>query len=162
MAVRAAKYPPLGRRSFGPLRASRYGAALGDYMAAPDHRTALIVQIEDARAAREIEQILNVPGIDGVFMGPNDLALSLLKPGETLRGDASQWSAFARTPEVLRLCTDVLQACRSAEMPFGMTTANGEDARQWLDRGSKFVTLGSDVTFLRAGARSMQAVGVGA
>ena len=158
-AVRAAKYPPVGRRSFGPLRASRYGAALGKYMAEADRRTALIVQIEDAVAAREIEQILKVPGIDAVFMGPNDLALSMLRPGEKLQGDPSQWSAFARTPEVLELCGGVLSACRAAGIPFGMTAANGTDARQWLERGAQFVTFGSDVSFLRAGAHSLRAVG---
>jgi 2-keto-3-deoxy-L-rhamnonate aldolase RhmA len=161
-AVRAAKYPPLGRRSFGPLRASRYGASLGEYMAEADQRTALIVQIEDATAAREIDTILRVPGIDAVFMGPNDLALSMLRPGEVLRGDPSQWSAFARTPEVLELCSGVLEACRSVGMPFGMTAANGTDARQWLKRGAQFVTFGSDVSFLRAGAQCLRAMEAGA
>jgi 2-keto-3-deoxy-L-rhamnonate aldolase RhmA len=159
-AVGAAKYPPLGRRSFGPLRASRYGAGLGEYMTDPNSRTALIVQIEDAGAARDIEKILQVPGIDAVFMGPNDLALSMLKPGETIRGDASQWSAFARTPEVLELCDRVLRACRAAGIPFGMTTADGTDAGEWFGRGAQFVTMGSDVTFLRAGARSVRAAEV--
>lgn len=155
-AVRAAKYPPLGRRSFGPLRASRYGAALGEYMSEADARTALIVQVEDAAAAWEIESILRVPGIDAVFMGPNDMAFSLLKPGETLRSDPAQWSAFARTPEVLSLCAGVMEACKGAGIPFGMTAANGADAGEWLGRGAQFVTYGSDVAFLRAGARCLR------
>lgn len=151
-AVRAAKYPPLGRRSFGPFRAARYGTALDEYIPNANQRAALIVQIEDHNAARGIDEILAVEGIDAVFMGPNDLAYSMLRPGQELRGDASQWTAFARTPEVLALCEHVMERCRAADVPFGMTGASMEDARAWLDRGASFATFGSDFLFLRRGA----------
>jgi 4-hydroxy-2-oxoheptanedioate aldolase len=155
-AVRAAKYPPLGKRSFGPIRASRYGAALAGYMAEPDSHTALIVQIEDAAAIGDIDRIVATPGVDAVFMGPNDIAFSLLAPGEKMDGDADQWSAFARTPRVLDLCRSAMRACRRAGVPFGMTAANGAEARQWLDDGAQFVTFGSDAGFLRAGSRCVR------
>ncbi len=153
-AVQAAKYPPLGRRSFGPFRAARYGTRLAEYMAEAGG-TALIVQVEDARGAREIDTILSVPGIDAVFMGPNDLAYSLLKPGESMQGDSNQWSAFARTPEVLDLCAYVMERSRAAGIPFGMTASSMEDARAWLARGASFVTYGSDFLFLRKGAEAL-------
>jgi 2-dehydro-3-deoxyglucarate aldolase len=151
-AVEAAKFPPLGRRSFGPFRAARYGAALDAYMAAADDRATVIVQIEHADAAADIDAILNVAGIDAVFMGPNDLAYSMLSPGEAIKADTGQWAAFARTPEVLDLCAHVMARCRAANIPFGMTTSSMDDAKQWLDRGASFVTYGSDFYFLRTGA----------
>jgi 2-keto-3-deoxy-L-rhamnonate aldolase RhmA len=155
LAVEAAKFPPLGRRSFGPIRAARYLNDLAGYMKQADELATLIVQIEDAGAARNISEILAVPGIDAVFMGPNDLAFSLLGPGEKPAGDPAQWSAFARTPQVLGLCTLVLEACRAARIPFGTTTGSRAEAREWIERGASFVTLGSDFQFLRAGARQI-------
>lgn len=151
-AVRAAKYPPLGKRSFGPFRAARYGTRLAEYAPGANERTALIIQVEDAGAARDIDTLLAVPGIDAVMVGPNDLAYSMLQPGESLDADFSQWTAFARTPRVLDACEHVLQGCRAAGIPFGMTAASMEEARQWLDRGASFVTFGSDFSFLRSGA----------
>lgn len=154
-AVDAAKFPPLGRRSFGPFRAAKYGSALGPYMEDADNRAALIIQIESAQAARDIDEILKVQGIDAVFMGPNDLAYSMLGPGEKIHADPAQWSAFARTPEVLDLCAHVMDRCRVRNMPFGMTTGSVEEAKEWLDRGASFVTYGSDFFFLRSGAQSI-------
>ncbi len=150
-AVLAAKYPPVGRRSFGPFRAARYGSQLDTYVPKADESTSLIVQIEDARAAENIDDILGVEGIDAVFMGPNDLAYSMLKPGESMRGDPKQWSAFARTPEVIGLCEHVMRRSIAAGLPFGMTAMSMDDAHAWLDRGASFVTFGSDFLFLRAG-----------
>lgn len=154
-AVEAAKFPPLGKRSFGPFRAARYGTQLDRYMPVADRQATLIVQVEDAQAARDIDTILAVDGIDAVFMGPNDLAYSLLQPGQTIRADAGQWSAFARTPEVLDLCGHVMERCRAAGMPFGMTASSMDDARGWLARGASFATFGSDFVFLRAGAEHL-------
>jgi len=163
-AVEAAKFPPLGKRSFGPHRAAGYSFGVEDYMPAADDRSTLIVQVEDIRAAREIESILEVDGIDAVFMGPNDLAFSMLKPGESLfrppaGGDAAdgakQWTAFARTPEVVEVCEEVLRKCQAAGMPFGMTAGSMEEAQAWLAKGASLVTYGSDFIFMRAGAKQL-------
>jgi 2-keto-3-deoxy-L-rhamnonate aldolase RhmA len=150
-AVEAAKFPPVGRRSFGPFRAARYGIELDTYIPNADNRSALIIQIEDYRAVDVIDEILGVEGIDGVFMGPNDLGYSLLKPGQSFQGNAQHWSAFTRTPEVISLCEHVMKRCNAAGMPFGMTTPTTEEAQSWLQRGAQFVTFGSDWLFLRAG-----------
>lgn len=150
-AVDAAKFPPLGKRSFGPFRAAKYGAGLAEYMAVADEASALIVQIENAEAVRDIDDILNVKGIDAVFMGPNDLAYSMLRPGESIRANPGEWSAFARTPEVIELCGHALERCKVAGVPFGTTTVSMDEAQQWLGRGASFVTYGSDFFFQRAG-----------
>src|SRR5689334_21404693 len=70
-AVDAAKFPPLGRRSFGPYRAAAYSFKAERYMAEADERATLIVQIESEDAARNVDGILQVPGIDAIFVGPN-------------------------------------------------------------------------------------------
>lgn len=161
-AVEAAKFPPVGKRSFGPYRASGYSFDVNDYMARASELATLIVQVENAEAARNVDKILTLPGIDAVFMGPNDLAFSMLREGQSLfsstgSGDAkevaSQWTGFARTPEVLGVCEQVLNRCRAAGIPFGMTAASIEDARHWLEKGAQFMTFGSDFLFMRAGAK---------
>ena len=154
-AVQAAKFPPVGRRSFGPFRAAKYGSSLESYIPQADDLATLIIQVEDAKAAENIDDILNVKGIDAVFMGPNDLAYSMLKPGETIKANAGAWSAFARTPEVLDLCAHVMNRCKAAGMPFGTTTGSLDEAFEWLDRGATFATFGSDFFFMRDGVRHL-------
>ena len=160
-AVEAAKFPPLGRRSFGPYRASGYSFRAQSYMAEADQLATLIVQIEDAGAAREAEKILAVPGVDAVFMGPNDLAFSTLKPGQSFAqpsgaGGASGWTAFARTPEVMDLCEQVRVKAKTAGIPFGMTAGSQDEAREWIAKGAQFMTFGSDFLFIRAGAPKLR------
>jgi 4-hydroxy-2-oxoheptanedioate aldolase len=166
-AVEAAKFPPLGRRSFGPYRAATYSFDAPRYMAEADERSTLIIQIESADAARNAEAIMAVPGIDAVFVGPNDLAFSMLKPGESFtkpsegsgaEEGARQWTAFARTPEVLALCDEIFDKAKAANIPFGMTSGSIEEARAWLDRGASLMTMGSDFLFMRAGAKAMCAM----
>lgn len=161
-AVEAAKFPPTGRRSFGPYRAATYSFNAERYMAEADERATLIIQIESEDGARNIEQIMAVPGIDAVFLGPNDLAFSMLKPGQSFTkpaessgaiDGAKQWSAFARTPEVLALCEEIYRKAKAVSMPFGMTSGSIEEARGWLQRGASLMTLGSDFLFMRAGAK---------
>ena len=150
-AVAAAKFPPLGKRSFGPFRAARYGTAIDTYAPSADDRATLIVQVEDAVAAQNIDGILDVPGIDAVLMGPNDLAYSMLGPGERIQGDPKQWSGFARTPKVIELCEHVLRRCQARGIPFGMTAVSFQDAENWCERGASYATFGSDFLFMRAG-----------
>jgi 4-hydroxy-2-oxoheptanedioate aldolase len=164
-AVAAAKFPPLGRRSFGPHRASSYSRKAEEYMDRADHSAVLVIQIESRSAVERINEILDVPGIDAVFMGPNDLAFSMLKPGETYKtfraaasghSEGQEWTAFARTPEVLALCDQVREAADARGMPFGMTAGSAEEAAHWLSRGASFVTLGSDFVFMQSGAKHLR------
>jgi 2-keto-3-deoxy-L-rhamnonate aldolase RhmA len=160
--IDAAKYPPVGKRSFGPYRAAGYSFKVNDYMPHASELSTLIIQIEDIAAARNIGDFLALPGVDAVFMGPNDLAFSMLKPGESLfassakGGDgASQWTAFARTPEVMSVCEDVMKKCVQAGVPFGMTASSAAEAREWLNKGASFMTFGSDFLLMRAGAKAI-------
>jgi 4-hydroxy-2-oxoheptanedioate aldolase len=161
-AIDASKFPPLGKRSFGPYRAAAYSFGVAGYMPHADELATLIVQIEDAGAARNIDDILALRGIDAVFMGPNDLAFSMLAPGQSFFASsgsgvegAAQWTGFARTPEVLGLCEHVMNRCKAAGIPFGMTAASYDEAQHWLNKGARFMTFGSDFLFMRAGAKAL-------
>ena len=163
-AVDAAKFPPVGKRSFGPYRAARYSFGVDEYMTRADELATLIVQIENVDAARNVDEILAIPGVDAVFMGPNDLAYSMLREGQSFFDGAksepgaegvNKWTGFARTPEVLDLCDHVMKRCQAAGIPFGMTSSSMEEAQHWLAKGAQFMTFGSDFLFMRAGAKAM-------
>jgi 2-keto-3-deoxy-L-rhamnonate aldolase RhmA len=86
----------------------------------------------------------------------------MLKPGETLFKPAesgvegpAQWTAFARTPEVMSICDEMMKAAVAAGIPFGITAGSIQEARSWQAKGCSFVTFGSDFLFMRAGAKHL-------
>lgn len=83
-AVRHAHYPPVGSRGLAvSTRAGRQGAAgMREHLARAERTTLVVVQVEDADAVTRIDAIVDVPRVDGVFLGPTDLSLSLGHPGE--------------------------------------------------------------------------------
>src|SRR5204863_3783390 len=82
-AVAACRYPPLGRRGFGPRRMSSYGRQGGvESMRTADALLLVSVQIETQEALAEIGEIVTIPGLDGVVVGPYDLSCSMGKPSE--------------------------------------------------------------------------------
>ena len=138
--VRACKYPPRGYRSWGPVRASLYaGADYGDHA-----NTDLVVMpmIETAEALQHLEEILRVPGVDAVYIGPSDLSLALgLKP---------QFDQIG-TP-VADAQRRVLEACRRHGVVAGIHTNSAAYALRMIGEGFQFVTLPSDARLLAAGA----------
>lgn len=128
-AVRAAHYPPLGARGFATYtRAGRYGlASAGEHLARAAERTFVIVMVEDGAGVAAAPDILAVAGVDGVFVGPADLAVSLGHPGETSH------------PEVVEATEAVHCAARAAGR-WVLTIAIGpEQARRQFDSGSDLV-----------------------
>ena len=75
--VRSGRYPPMGERSFGPFRAAQYGA---DYWQKANEEILLFAMVETRQAVNNLEEILSVKGINGVYVGPSDLSLSMGKP----------------------------------------------------------------------------------
>jgi len=139
IAAAACRYPPHGRRSWGWARARAYGA---DYVEWIDAEVYLAVQIESVEAVENAEEILATPGVDGCWVGPGDLALSLgFLPREAARHD-----------EHARALERVLEACRSTGKIPGIWTGSIEDALARSRQGFRFVTAGSDSGFLGGGA----------
>jgi 4-hydroxy-2-oxoheptanedioate aldolase len=140
-AAYAMRYPPTGGRSFGGCLAVHYGA---DYDAWINREVFLAVQIETAQGAKSAEDIMAVEGVDGCWIGPNDLARSL---GLDLKTPAG---VQAHTEAILH----ILEACRRTNKIPGIFTSDPDDARRWLEHGFLFVTVGGDGGFLAGGGTS--------
>lgn len=137
--VDACRYPPHGNRSFGPSRGLLYGGA--DYVAEADEAVMAIPMIETAEAVDRIEEILDVDGVDMVYIGPNDLAFEL--DGHT---------RYPR-PKSEAALLHVLNAATKRGIPAGIFCGSGEEARSRIEQGFRLVTPGNDFAHL---TRSMR------
>ncbi len=132
MAVRAARYPPDGARSWGATRLG-FGEAGGTVR----REALLLVMLETAEAFESARSIVSVPGIDGVFVGPSDLAMSLgLGPADV------------RDEEVWRRCRDLISLCRKQRIHAGIAAHSVDQANDWLAAGFRMVSIGRDLSVL--------------
>ncbi len=135
------RYPPAGYRRSGPIRGLLYGGA--DYLEHADETIVTIAQIETAEALENLDQILATRRLDAVYIGPNDLGLSLgLGPG----GMDSDWPALVEAIDA------VLAAARAHGVEAGIHTNSPQYAIRMLDKGFQFVTIASDSRLLAAAA----------
>jgi len=130
--VRACKYPPRGYRSWGPVRASIYaGADYGDHA---NEDIVVMPMIETAEAMKNLDDILSVPGVDGVYVGPSDLSLALgLKP----RLDQTD-------VPVVEAQQKIAEACKRHGVVAGIHNSTATYALKMIAQGYQFVTLASD------------------
>jgi len=89
-AIEAVKYPPMGKRGVGLARAQNYGFGFEEYKNNKANAIKLIVQIEHINAVNNLEEILELVGIDGTFIGPYDLSGSMDKPGQYNDSDVKE------------------------------------------------------------------------
>ncbi|CAN5818536.1 aldolase/citrate lyase family protein [soil metagenome] len=138
-AVSACKYPPLGNRSLGGnLHALNYGATADDYYLKADEEILVVLQTEHINAVEIADEIYSVPGIDAIFVGPNDLAASL----RTEKGIAP---TKERMEEILGR---ILEAGRRHNVPCGIHVQTPEDAQRRIDQGWQFIAVGSDLKMM--------------
>lgn len=144
--ARACRYPPDGIRGVGAglVRASGYGRR-GDYLAQADAEVCLIVQIETRPGLDALDGIAAVDGVDGVFIGPADLAAAL--------GHRGQPGA----PAVQDAIADGVARIRAAGKPAGALAADDALVRRYLELGMTFVAVGSDVGLLARGSSELAA-----
>jgi len=140
-AVAAAKYPPRGARSYGPMRSQ---LRIGPTPAESDAATVVLVMVETAEGLANVEEIAAVPGISGLYVGPSDLALAL---GAAYPGDPAVAERFDAALARIRA------AAASAGVPVVIHTPDGETARRRLAEGFAGVTIASDLVHLEAAAR---------
>jgi 4-hydroxy-2-oxoheptanedioate aldolase len=139
-AVSATRYPPLGNRGVSVAqRANRYGRVDG-YHRKAHQEVCVLVQAETQTAVSQIEAIAAVEGVDGIFIGPSDLAADLGHLADT------------RHPEVQALITDACARIRAAGKAAGILSGDPEDAARYFDMGFTFVAVGSDLGILTQGA----------
>ena len=135
-AVAATRYPRngiLGVTASG--RAARYGR-VADYLKRADEEICVLVQAETRTALDNIESIAGVPGVDGVFIGPSDLAASLGHIGQPGH------------PVVQAALKEAVDRLKKVGKPAGILTANEDEAKRYIEWGYLFVAVGSDIGLL--------------
>ncbi|MBN2973132.1 4-hydroxy-2-oxoheptanedioate aldolase [Roseomonas aeriglobus] len=144
--VRATRYPPNGIRGVGSAigRASRWNRH-DNYLQVAAAEICLLVQVESRAALADIDAIARVEGVDGVFIGPSDLAADLGHLGDPMH------------PEVQAMIEAGIAAVRTVGKPVGMLIANEQAARRYFALGASFVAVGTDVTLLARGAEALAA-----
>lgn len=149
LAVKMTKYPPLGIRGIGLARAQGYGEHFDEYVKHANDDSLLIVIIEHKDAVANIEEILSVPGIDGTFIGPYDLSMSLGIPGQLTH------------PDSIAAKRRVLKATLARGLAAGIHLVHPDTAAADCERaiadGYRFIALGTDILFLGDSARALQA-----
>ncbi len=142
--VAAAHYPPLGVRSYGPLRAALYARSEPSFVAAANEDVVCMAQLETRQALDNIEAILEVAGLDGLYIGPSDLGLSLGFPARLDREE----------PAVFEIYDTIIAAAKRHGKVAALHCDSPAYAKTAIDRGFRLVTVGSDWSFMLKGARA--------
>ncbi|VVE59193.1 2,4-dihydroxyhept-2-ene-1,7-dioic acid aldolase [Pandoraea iniqua] len=144
--VSAMRYPPQGTRGVGSglARSSRWNR-YDDYLHAANDTVCLLVQVETAEALAQVDAIASVDGVDGVFIGPADLAASMGYLGQ------------ATHPDVRKAIEDGIARIRAAGKPAGILCVDEALARHYLDLGVTFIAVGIDTSLLANASRALAA-----
>src|SRR5439155_20184461 len=142
-AVAATRYPPAGVRGVSvSQRSNRYGT-VADYFKVVNDNIAVMVQIESRAGAAVAANIAAVDGVDGLFVGPSDLAAGFGHLGN------------ANHPEVQDAMARVFAAAKAAGKPMGILAPVEADARRYMEMGATFVAVGSDLGVLRMATQAL-------
>lgn len=140
------RYPPRGQRSFGPARGLLYGGA--DYFDKADGEILTLAMLETQEAVANADAILSLPGLDGIYIGPNDLCLAYGTPPRPETDDV----------EVSGVIADLCRKTRARNLIAGIFCSSGEGARQRIGEGFSMVTPGNDVSLLVRGSKEALAM----
>jgi len=137
------RYSPEGTRGVGLGRAHGYGFSFDDYLAKANAEITVVVQAEHIDAVNDIEQIVKVPGVDAVLIGPYDLSASLKRIGEIDH------------PEVTGAIQHVTEICQKNNMPLGIFGVTVDAVKPYIEKGFTLITVGVDTVMLGQAARKM-------
>jgi 2-keto-3-deoxy-L-rhamnonate aldolase RhmA len=140
--IQMCMYPPEGRRSCGISRAQSYGMKFQEYVKNANQEMAVILQIENIDGVKNIESIVEVPGIAAVFVGPYDLSGSIGKLGDVT------------DPEVEESIKKVKAVCERAGLAAGIFGVDAEAVKPYIEMGYTLIAVGADTLFL--GKEAMQ------
>lgn len=137
--IRRAKYHPQGERGWAP------GCRAGDYAFTPartyieqaNRDTTVVVHVENARMAADIDALCALDHLDVAFIGTGDLSQSLGHPGDPDH------------PEVLKVVDGVVAACQRAGRHFGVVASNSDGLKGWIDRGARYIAWQSDMVMYK-------------
>jgi 4-hydroxy-2-oxoheptanedioate aldolase len=137
------RYPPLGARSHGPIRAGMYGEA-GTYYQTANDDVLCMPMIETEEAVDNIDAIVDVPGVDAVYIGPGDLGFSV---GLAPRLDRDE-------PQIMKFYERILRACERRGIHAGLHNGSAAYAVRMMEMGFRFLVLGNDAGAMLRAARS--------
>jgi 4-hydroxy-2-oxoheptanedioate aldolase len=140
--VGACRYAPAGYRSFGPVRAAWYNGA--DYFQHANDSIITMAMIETRQAVENLDEILTVPGLDSLYVGPNDLSISL----------GCQPSGVPTEPVVLAAIKKIAEAGKRHGVYAGIHCGSTAMAKEMIGLGFQFVTLLADNAFLASAAKA--------
>jgi 4-hydroxy-2-oxoheptanedioate aldolase len=142
--VRACHYPPKGVRGVGATaaRATMFGS-VSEYIQTADQEVCLLVQVENRAGIDALDEILQVEGIDGVFIGPADLSTDMGHQGNSAH------------PEVRAAIADAITRIKAAGIAPGILGVSEEATQAYLDMGAQFLAVGIDVLVLAQNARAL-------
>lgn len=133
VAARAAKYHPVGMRGLATTRAAHYGQVLpfsiAEHIARANGESLVIAQVETPAAVEQLPSILQTPEIDVIFIGPNDLSLSLGVPGDL------------QHPSVQQAFDTIISAITQTDKALGILVPSVEAALQWQARGARYIMI---------------------
>ena len=140
--VGACRYVPDGYRSLGPPRGLLYGGP--DYAAKANETIVAMAMIETTEALANLDEIMSVPGLDGIYIGPNDLSFSLGYPP----------SPDPQEPEVVEAIATILAAAKRNGVVGGIHCTGGAMAKRLYDQGFQFCTIANDFRLMTAAANA--------
>jgi 2-dehydro-3-deoxyglucarate aldolase len=143
-AVAATRYPPAGVRGVSVSQRSNHYGTVEDYQKRINDEICIVVQIENRAGVEAAAAIAAVDGVDGLFVGPSDLAAALGHLGDP------------NHPEVQEAMRIVFAAAKAAGKSSGILAPVEADARRYLDAGVTFVAVGSDLGVFRAATKALK------
>ena len=141
--VQAGRYAPMGARSIGPFRAAHYAGA--DYPQHANNEILLIAMIETTEAVKNLDEILSVNGLDGVYVGPGDLSISMGHPPTLDPSDKGVLAAIA----------EIAKKTRAAGKIAGVHTDGAATAAKRYAEGYQFCTLLNDIRVMANAVNAM-------
>lgn len=143
-AVAATRYPPAGVRGVSVAQRSNRYNTVKDYFTRINDNITVLVQIENRTGIEAIDEICAVAGIDGIFIGPSDLAAAYGQLGNPAH------------PEVQAAMQTVFARAQAAGKPVGILAPADADARRYLEMGASFVAVGSDLGVFRGATQALR------
>ncbi len=130
--VQSVKYQPRGMRGLAGIRAADYAqqGTFAEYVETANRETLVVIHIETIDAVRQVPEIAAIDGVDVIFIGPTDLSHSLGVPGQP------------QHPSVQEAMQQVIDAVKGTDKALGIMVTNADGARQWQERGARYITIG--------------------
>jgi 4-hydroxy-2-oxoheptanedioate aldolase len=139
VAIAAAYYPPTGNRSVGGgMHSMNFAATAGDYYAQANDNILVVLQTESPRGVENAEAIYSLPGVDAIFIGPNDLRFQMREADGTFPTAEQHEAAIQR----------VIAAGKKVKCPTGIHAMDPKNALERAAQGMQFIAVGSDLRMM--------------